>query len=546
MPDREVMEADLLVVGAGPAGLATAIHFMRKAAEKGLKEPMVLLLEKGASVGAHGFSGGILNPVVLTELFPDKSQWKFATQTPVVSDEMRYTTAGGSFKVPHPPGHTNEGNLVVSLNQMCEWLGAEAEGLGVNVLPSFAAAEPLYGEDGAFNGVRTGDKGVGKNGERRGNFEAGIDIHAKVTVLCEGPRGTVAKQAIKKLGLDKGRHPMVYSTGVKELWEVPAGRLRPGHVEHSMGWPLQSDEFGGGFIYHVDATRVAVGFITALDYRDTSTDPHANLQKYKTHPRLRALLEGGKMLAYGAKVIPEGGWDCIPKTYAKGLLLAGDTAGFLDLPRLKGIHLAMKSGMLAAEAALEALLAQDTSEERLSSYAKALEASFIADDLKPARAFRQHFHGNFLKGLVTAGIDLATHGKVALMASALPDDALTLRKLRAGERPSAPPVFDGKLTFNKVTDVYHSGTKHEEDQPAHLKIGSWDLCSTQCTKEFGNPCVRFCPASVYEMEEKDGKRGLKLNPSNCVHCKTCDIKDPYGNITWTVPEGGGGPSYRGL
>lgn len=553
MAERESMDVDVLIVGGGPAGLACAIQLMKSLKEHSeIEEPMVVLIEKGSSVGAHGFSGGIMVPTVLEKLFPDRAQWDFSMKTPVKEDVWSFLTETGRVPLLSPPGHSNKDNLIVSLSQMTSWLGDEAEKLGVNIFPGFAGVELLYDEAGDLKGVRTGDKGIDKEGNKKGNFEPGIDLLSKVTVFAEGPRGTLTKELIKKKDLNKDRKTMVYSTGVKELWEVPEGRAIAGTVEHSMGFPLGKDEFGGGFIYHLENNQVTVGFVTSLDYRDPFTDPHLNLQKYKMHPRVKKLLDGGNMIGYGAKVIPEGGWDSIPEMSGKGFLIVGDSAGFLNLPALKGIHLSMESGILAAESCLQVLIKGEAPAELLSNYNDAVEKSFIGKELKECRNFRQHFDGSFFSGLITAGIDMMTKGKISLGVHKLERDRDTLKTIseyydKVGKKRPEPFVFDGVLTFDKLTDIYHSGTQHEEEQPAHLKVGDYSVCATKCLEEYGNPCVRFCPAGVYEMEE-DGAGGskLKLNASNCIHCKTCDIKDPYENINWVPPEGEGGPSYGRL
>jgi len=563
MSERESMDVDVLIVGGGPAGLCCAIQVMRdinahnEAINKGDKEgstfdePMVVLIEKGNSVGAHGFSGGILVPKVLDKFFPDRSQWKFDMKTDVKEDVWSFLTESKRIPLLSPPGHSNKGHMIISLSQMTAWLASEAEALGVNIFPDFAGVEILYGEDMGVIGVRTGDKGIDKKGNKKANFEPGIDLLSKVTVFAEGPRGTLTKQLIKSKGLDQDCSHMVYSTGVKELWELPEGRSVPGTVEHSMGFPLGKDEFGGGFMYHLNNNQMTVGFVTSLDYRNPHTDPHLNLQKFKTHPRIATLLEGGKLLGYGAKVIPEGGWDSIPEIAGHGFMIVGDSAGFLNLPALKGIHLAMESGVLAAHSCFDVMLKEDASGDALAAYKSAIEEGFIGEELKQCRHFRQHFDGNFFSGLITAGIDMMSKGKIVLGAHTLKSDRDNLETIAtyyAGQQvPEENFVFDGKLTFDKVTDIFHSGTQHEEDQPPHLLVGNHSICATKCVEEFGNPCVRFCPAGVYEMEE-NGDEGvkLKLNASNCVHCKTCDIKDPYENINWVPPEGGGGPSYGRL
>jgi electron-transferring-flavoprotein dehydrogenase len=415
------------------------------------------------------------------------------------------------------------------------------------------AAKALV-ENGRVTGVQVGDKGVNKNGEHKPNYQPGAICHSKVTVLCEGPRGTLAKQLDRTLGLSVGKNPQVYSTGVKELWEMPPGRVQKGRVIHTMNWPLPAETFGGSFIYGVDDTHWAVGFVTGLDAHDPTSDPHANLQRFKTHPFVRELLAGGKAIAYGAKAIPEGGWWAMPKLSADGMLICGDSAGFLNGARLKGIHLAMKSGMLAAETIFECLLAGEFSKERLAGYEKRVESSWAADELRGVRNFHQGFEHGMWAGMFNVGVGMVTGGRDWLLRDRVTNHAghESMKQLR-DVHPNGKPALakgDGVLTFDKLADVYLSGTKHDEDQPVHLVVADTSVCATKCRSEFGNPCQHFCPANVYEMVPDEAKGGdalkLHINASNCVHCKTCDIADPYQIITWVTPEGGGGPDYKAL
>ena len=398
-------------------------------------------------------------------------------------------------------------------------------------------------------GVRTDDKGVDKNGKPKSNFQPGYNLRAKVTVFAEGTRGSLTKQLVRKLELDRGCNPQSYTAGVKELWEIPAGRVRAGRVIHTAGWPLSSRQFGGGFIYALSETRLSVGLVSGLDYEDPRFDPHNAFQRFKTHPLVAKLLAGGEMVRYGAKTIPEGGYFAIPRTAVDGALIVGDSAGFLNSQRLKGIHLAMKTGMLAAEAVFDALRKGDTSAAALTAYENSWRSSWVKDELWKVRNFHQGFANGFWAGAAHGALQFVTGGRgLHARYPSRPDFAHMKKLAEIGLAPVGQFKPDGKLTFDKLSDVYHSSTHHEEDQPSHLRIADFDICNNRCTAEYGNPCQHFCPAAVYEMEEQadgSGKR-LKLNPSNCVHCKTCDIADPYEIITWICPEGGGGPHYDGM
>jgi electron-transferring-flavoprotein dehydrogenase len=563
--EREVLEFDVQFVGAGPAGLAGAIHLADLIARHdqavaagapgaALGEVTLAVLEKSARVGAHGLSGAVMDPRGIAELMPDWRERGCPVSADVTDDDVYFLTAGGGhLRLPlHPPILDNHGNVIVSLGRLVEWMAGVAESRGVLVVTETPAASPIV-EHGRLAGVRTGDKGLDKQGNRKPNFQLGADCRAKATVLCEGPRGTIAKALETTLGLTVGKNPQVYSTGVKELWEMPPGRVRKGRVIHTMGFPLPSETFGGGFIYGMDDTHWAVGFVTGLDYRDPTTDPHGNLQRFKTHPLVKALLEGGKPVAYGAKAIPEGGYWAMPALSADGVLLCGDSGGFLNGARLKGIHLAIKSGMLAAETLFECLLAGDFSRERLAGYPKRFEASWARRELWGVRNFHQDFEHGLWAGMAHTGAAMALGGKDLLLRDRVGNLAghERMRRLRERHPNGKPEPFkpDGALTFDKLADVYLSGTHHDENEPVHLKVADTSVCATKCREEFGNPCQHFCPANVYEMvadEAKPGSLRLQINASNCVHCKTCDIADPYQIITWVTPEGGGGPDYRDL
>jgi len=561
--EREVLEFDAQFIGAGPAGLAGAIHLAdlierhnqsiaAGAPGNKLGEISIAVLEKARTVGAHGLSGAVLDPRALRELMPDYRERGCPIESDVTRDDVVFLSATGSFRLPvTPPMFENHGNHIVSLGNFTAWLAAEAEKKGVLVATEMPAAKALV-EQGRVVGVQTGDKGLSKKGEKKPNYQPGAECRARVTVLCEGPRGTVTKQLEQTLGLTVGRNPQVYSTGVKELWEMPRGRVERGRVIHTMGFPLPADTFGGSFIYGMNDTHWAVGFVTGLDAPDPTSDPHGNLQRFKTHPFVRALLEGGKPVAYGAKAIPEGGWWTMPKLSADGLLLCGDSGGFLNGARLKGIHLAIKSGMLAAETIFECLLAGEFSKERLAGYETRVGGSWAADELKGVRNFHQGFEHGLLAGMLNVGVGMVTGGRDYLLRDRAPNrpghaSMRKLRELYPDGKPAAPR-WDGVLTFDKLADVYLSRTRHDEDEPVHLVVADTSVCATQCRAEYGNPCQHFCPASVYEMVPGEVKGSLKLhiNASNCVHCKTCDIADPYQIITWVTPEGGDGPDYKNL
>ena len=555
--EREQLEVDVLFVGAGPACLASALHLStlierhnedisagRKPGEK-LNEMTILVVEKGRDIGSHILSGAVVDPRGFDELlapFPDREP---PYDCPVSDDGFYLLTSSRAFRSPvTPPPFNNHGYYVASLGKLVKWMACLCEELGVEVYPEFPAVKLLFDGDRVI-GARIGDKGRDSAGEPKANFEPGIDVLARVTVLGEGPRGTLAGQAFERLGLRQRSQPQIYAVGVKEVWEVP-GSHEPGLVYHTFGHPLGFSEFGGGFIYTRKDNLVDLGFVTGLDYKDPRIDPHALFQEFKTHPFVRTLLEGGKAVSYGAKAVPEGGYYSLPRLFADGLLIVGDSAGFLNSQRLKGIHLAIKSGMLAAETLLQAVLADDGSAAVLSQYADAFEASWARDELWKVRNFRQAFQNSVWAGMAHAGLQYVTNGRG--LRDPFPTLAGHTLMQRLAELPpesEGPPRirFDGRLTFDKLSDVFMSDTAHEEDQPCHLKVQDLDICHNRCTIEYGNPCQNFCPAGVYEMTPGDEGSRLQINFTNCVHCKTCDIMDPYQIILWTPPEGGGGPDY---
>ena len=551
MPERETLEVDVLFVGAGPAGLGGAIRLAQRAKESG-KQISMAVIEKAREVGAHACSGAVMVPRSLRELIPDFEEKGAPIESPVEEDFIYFLTETRCSVLPFtPPSLRNHGNLIISLGQMTRWLAKQAEAMGVDVFPGFPAVDALV-EEGRVVGVRTGDKGIDKNGERKPNYEPGVDIRAKVTIVGEGPRGSLTRILTDRFKLAEGRDPQVYATGVKEIWELPEGGTHRGRVIHTMGWPLKGDTFGGGFIYTMSKDRIDIGFVVGLDYRDPFMDPHHELQRFKTHPKIRAILEGGRMVEYGAKTIPEGGWHAVPKLQMPGAMLVGDSASFLDGQRLKGVHLALKSGMLAAETAFEALEKEDPSEKTLAAYTDRVEASFIKKELWKSRNFKKGFKLGFTAGVIGAAAGEFTNGWSPFAGLSAAPGHTRMQTIREYHGPAdAKPErlkFDDKLTFSKPTNIYNSGTVHEEDQPCHLHVLEPDVCTNRCVKEYGNPCQHFCPAAVYEWVKKDEEDvgRLQINFSNCVHCKTCDIMDPYDIIRWVPPEGGGGPGYQNL
>jgi len=548
---RERLDADALIIGAGPAGLACALHLSRLIArhnESGAKPQLsaenIYVLEKGRELGAHQLSGAIMDPRGLAELVPD---WEKTAplDSPVTDDAAYYLTSTNSWKLPiTPPPLRNHGNYIVSINKLVKWLGGLVETAGVNLFTQFAGAQLIY-EGGGIAGVITDDKGVDKDRKPKDNYTPGYELRAKVTVLAEGPRGSLTKDMVNRLKLD-GLNPQVYGIGVKELWEAPAGRIQPGFVAHTLGWPLDSSMYGGGWLYGMRENRVSVGMVVSLEYQNPRFDPHEAFQKYKTHPFIKRVLEGGKLVRYGAKTVPYGGWYSMPRQYVDGGLIIGDSASLLNSQRLKGIHTAIKSGMLAAETVFEALKTGDASAKTLAAFPAKIEQSWIKKELWAVRNFHQGFHHGLYAGLFHAGIQFVTGGRGLVDPMRSRAGYQDYRKLD-GAGP-APERFkgDGVLTFDRLTDVYHSGTRHVEDQPCHLIVADLNVCATKCVVEYGNPCQYFCPAAVYEMVQEKGASRLKINASNCVHCKTCDIADPYQIIDWVTPEGGGGPNYEGM
>lgn len=572
MIEREQLEMDIVFVGAGPANLAAAYHLKKLIIEhdeliaSGKREGTLIggieigIIEKGSRVGAHILSGAVMDPKAIRELMPDFLEQGCPVDAAVTSDAAWYLTENKKIVAPiTPPPLKNKGKYMVSLSKLCEWLAEKCEELEINIFPEFPGSEILYDENDHVIGVRTGDKGIDKDGNKKGNFEPGIDLIAKVTVLGEGSRGSLTKQIMQRLDLDKDKESQVFSLGIKELWEVPAGNFEEGLVVHTLGFPSDTQTYGGGWIYGLKDNVVSIGYVTGLDYLDPNIDPHAEFQKFKTHPEIAKILAGGKMTKYGAKTINAGGYYTMPQLYSNGVLLVGDTASFLNAQRIKGIHTAMKSGMLAAETILLALEHDDYSSKTLSEFEEKVNESWIYDELYAVRNFHAAFQKGRWSALVNSGLQFVTGG---LAWGFMPKEhhdpgheriqmvdeyAENHSKLANGKRYEKL-TFDNELTFDKATDVFHAAVSHDEDQPSHLHVLDTEICATRCAEEYGNPCEKFCPAAVYEMEEnaENGRKELKVNFSNCVHCKTCDIMDPYQIINWVTPEGGGGPDYKGM
>ncbi|MYM83922.1 FAD-binding protein [Duganella sp. FT50W] len=542
------MEYDVVIVGGGPAGLSAAIKIKQLAAEQG-REVSVVVLEKGGELGAHILSGAVMDPQALTELIPDWKEKGAPLNTPVTEDRVLFLTETGSLKTPNmllPKCFENHGNYVISLGNVVRWLGQQAEALGVEIFPGFAAAEILYTDDGQVKGIATGNMGVKRDGTAGPEFQLGMELHGKYTLFAEGARGHLGKQLMAKFDLNKGKDPQSYGIGIKELWEIDPAKHQPGLVIHTTGWPLDSHTYGGSFLYHLENNQVMVGYVVGLNYENPYLSPYEEFQRYKTHPEIRPFLEGGKRISYGARAITAGGLQSLPKLVFPGGALIGCDAGFLNMSRIKGSHAAIKSGMLAAESVFEALGAGRQGDE-LASYPVAFEQSWLHEELHVARNVKPWLNKGLYLGSLMVGIDqIVFRGKApwTLRHSHADHECL---KPAAQFAPITYPKPDGKLTFDRLSSVFISNTNHAEDQPIHLTLKNPSVPVDVNLQQYAGPEARYCPAGVYEfVKQDDGGDRLQINAQNCVHCKTCDIKDPTQNIVWVTPEGGGGPNYPNM
>ncbi|MBC8791313.1 MAG: electron transfer flavoprotein-ubiquinone oxidoreductase [Tagaea sp. CACIAM 22H2] len=537
------MDYDVAIVGAGPSGLAAAIRLKQLSAEKG-REISVCVLEKGSEVGAHILSGAVLEPRALNELIPDWKEKGAPLNTPAKEDRFLFLTKKRAIRLPTPPQMHNEGNYIVSLGNVCRWLATQAEELGVEIFPGFAAAETLF-EDGRVCGIATGDMGIGKDGQRTANFTPGVEIHARLTVFAEGVRGSLSKALIEKFDLRKNAQPQTYGIGIKELWEIDPAKHHAGRIIHTVGWPLDFETYGGSFLYHLENNQVAVGYVIGLDYKNPYLSPFEEFQRFKTHPAIRPIFEGGRRIAYGARAINEGGLQSIPDLVMPGAAIIGCSAGFVNVPKIKGSHTAMKSGMLLAEAAFEAL-ATDGPVGTLDAYPASLKASWIWEELSAVRNIRPGFTKGLVVGMANGALETyVLRGKGPWTLKHHPDNE-SLRPA-AASTPIEYPKPDGKVSFDRLSSVFLSNTNHEENQPPHLTLKDSSVPVSYNLALYDAPEQRYCPAGVYEIvREGSAAPRLQINAQNCVHCKTCDIKDPSQNIVWVVPEGGGGPNYPNM
>ena len=545
--ERESMEVDVVIVGAGPAGLATAIRLRQLAEETG-EELAIVVLEKGSEVGAHILSGAVLDPRSLNELLPNWQDLGAPLNQPVKRDKFVFLTENSSLPLPEfmmLPAMKNHGNYIISLGNLTRWLAEQAEAMGVEIFPGFPAAEVLYDDQGRVCGVATGDMGVGRNGEKKANYEPGMELRAKYTVFAEGCRGSLGRQLMDKFGLRQGVQPQTYGIGIKELWQVDPEKHRPGTVMHTAGWPMKSDTYGGSFLYHMEDNQVACGFVVGLDYKNPYLSPFDEFQRWKAHQYIRPVFEGGKRISYGSRALNEGGLQSLPKLVFPGGCMVGCEAGFLNMPRIKGSHAAIKTGMLAAES-IAGALSRGEEYAVLEDYPKAFEASWLHDELHRARNVRPAFKWGLVGGTLYAGIDqILLRGKAPWTLSHHGTDHESIVD-KSKAKPIDYPKPDGVVTFDKSSSVYLSNTNHEEDQPVHLTLKDDSIPVQHNLPRYDAPEQRYCPAGVYEIVEDEGKPRLQINAQNCVHCKSCDIKDPTQNIVWVTPEGGGGPNYPNM
>lgn len=547
--ERESMEFDVVIVGAGPAGLAAAIR-LKQLCQQNDVDFSVCVIEKGSEVGAHILSGAVFEPRALSELLPDWKGRGAPLETPCKQDKFMYLTEKGSVSFPTfimPPVLHNDGNYIVSLANVCRWLATQAEEHGVEIYPGFAAAEVLYHEDGSIKGVATGDMGVHRDGTHGPNYTQGIELHAKYTFFAEGARGSLTRQLTDKFGLRDGIGPQKFGIGIKELWEIDPAKHKPGYVQHTFGWPMDINTYGGSFLYHFGENLVSVGFVMGLDYANPYLSPYDEFQRYKSHPDIRPTFEGGKRIAYGARALTAGGFQSVPKLAFPGGLLIGCTAGFMNVPKIKGSNNAMKTGMLAAESAFEALKGGSEGHDTLNSYVTAYENSWVYEDLKAVRNVKPAFAYGLIPGVLMTGIGGWLGGKLPFTLKHKKADHEGLRP-KTEFQPIAYPKPDGVVTFDKLSSVFISNTNHEEDQPIHLTLKDSSVPIEVNLAKYDAPEQRYCPAGVYEIVRDDGGANprLQINAQNCVHCKTCDIKDPTQNIVWVTPEGGGGPNYPNM
>jgi electron-transferring-flavoprotein dehydrogenase len=542
--ERDVMEYDVVIVGAGIAGLSAAIRLVQLNEAQG-QELSVCVIDKGSEVGAHILSGAVFEPHALDELIPDWKEKGAPLNTAAQSDNFLFLSEKTSFRLPTPPQMSNHGNYIISLANLCRWLAKQAEDLGVEIYAGFAAAEVLYNEDGSVKGVATGDMGIGKDGKPTDSYQVGVELHAKQTLFAEGCRGSLTKTLFERFKLREGVDPQTYGIGIKELWEVPPAQHQLGKIVHTIGYPLDTKTYGGSFLYHLENNQVALGFVIGLDYENPYLNPFEEFQRYKNHPAIRSVLEGGRRIAYGARALSEGGFQSIPKLSFKGGLLIGDAAGFLNVPKIKGSHTAMKSGMLAAEAIFEHLKIHEDLLGEVSNYRTALEKSWLWDELYTVRNIRPSFRWGLWAALAYSALDTYVFRGRAPWTLHHHEDYLALKEARFCKKIEYPKP-DGRVTFDKLSSVFISNTNHEENQPAHLKLKDVTVPISINLAKYDSPEQRFCPAGVYEIVQENEQARLQINAQNCVHCKTCDIKDPTQNINWVVPEGGGGPNYPNM
>ena len=545
--ERESIKVDVVIIGAGPSGLSAAIRLMQLAL-KANRELNVCIVEKGSEVGAHILSGAVIETRALDELVPDWKEKNAPLSTKVTHEKMVFLSKNRGLKIPSlflPPAMHNNGNYIISLGNFCRWLGEQAEAMGVEIYPGFAAAEILHNEDGSVKGIATGDMGVSQDYAPGPNYQQGMEIHAKYTFFAEGCRGHLGKQLKEKFNLEQNIQPQTYGIGIKELWEIDPAKHKKGEVTHTAGWPLSNDTYGGSFIYHLDHNQVAIGFVVGLDYKNPYLSPYEEFQRFKTHPAIKPMLEGGRRISYGARALNEGGLQCLPKLDFPGGVLIGCDAGTLNMPKIKGTHTAMKSGMLAAESTFKAII-EGRAHDELADYGKAFMSSWAGKELHSARNVRPSFKWGLLLGTIYTGLDqVLLRGQAPWTIKFHGADHTKLKKAK-GCKPIDYPKPDGKITFDKLTNVSFSGTNHEENQPNHLILEDQNIPVNFNLANYDGPEARYCPAGVYEYVEEDSVQRLQINSQNCVHCKTCDIKDPTQNIKWVTPEGGGGPNYPNM